>query len=75
MKKFEGMLICTDLDGTSLRNDKTISDENVAVEDDAPQKKSADKNDFKWILIMCVAGIMLAGGFWTFGILRKKKNK
>lgn len=55
--------------------DKTISDENVAVEDDAPQKKSADKNDFKWIFIMCVAGIMLAGGFWTFGILRKKKNK
>ncbi len=29
MKKFEGMLICTDLDGTLLRNDKTISRENL----------------------------------------------
>lgn len=29
MKKFEGILICTDLDGTLLRNDKTISDENL----------------------------------------------
>jgi len=28
MKKFEGILICTDLDGTLLRNDKTISEEN-----------------------------------------------
>jgi Cof subfamily protein (haloacid dehalogenase superfamily) len=28
MKKFEGILICTDLDGTLLRNDKTISKEN-----------------------------------------------
>lgn len=28
MGKFDGMLICTDLDGTLLRNDKTISDEN-----------------------------------------------
>ena len=28
MKKFEGILICTDLDGTLLRNDKTISREN-----------------------------------------------
>ena len=29
MKKFEGILICTDLDGTLLRNDKTISQENL----------------------------------------------
>ena len=29
MKKFEGILICTDLDGTLLRNDKTISKENL----------------------------------------------
>lgn len=29
MKKFEGILICTDLDGTLLRNDKTISRENI----------------------------------------------
>ena len=29
MKKFEGMLICTDLDGTLLRNDKTVSKENL----------------------------------------------
>ena len=29
MKKFEGILICTDLDGTLLRNDKTISEENL----------------------------------------------
>lgn len=29
MGKFSGMLICTDLDGTLLRNDKTISDENL----------------------------------------------
>ena len=29
MKKFEGMLICTDLDGTLLRGDKTISRENL----------------------------------------------
>ena len=29
MKKFEGVLICTDLDGTLLRNDKTISQENL----------------------------------------------
>lgn len=28
MKKFEGRLICTDLDGTLLRNDLTISDRN-----------------------------------------------
>lgn len=27
--KFEGVLICTDLDGTLLKNDKTISDENI----------------------------------------------
>ena len=29
MKKFEGILICTDLDGTLLRNDKSISKENI----------------------------------------------
>ncbi len=29
MKKFEGVLICTDLDGTLLRNDKTISRKNL----------------------------------------------
>lgn len=29
MKKFEGILICTDLDGTLLRNDTTISEENL----------------------------------------------
>ncbi len=29
MGKFSGMLICTDLDGTLLRNDKTISKENL----------------------------------------------
>lgn len=29
MGKFDGMLICTDLDGTLLKNDKTISGENV----------------------------------------------
>lgn len=29
MKKFEGILICTDLDGTLLRNDKSISRENL----------------------------------------------
>ena len=29
MGKFDGMLICTDLDGTLLRNDKTISCENI----------------------------------------------
>ena len=28
MGKFDGILICTDLDGTLLRNDKTISQEN-----------------------------------------------
>ena len=28
MKKFEGILICTDLDGTLLKNDKSISREN-----------------------------------------------
>ncbi len=28
MKKFDGILICTDLDGTIYRNDKTISSEN-----------------------------------------------
>lgn len=28
MKKFEGILICTDLDGTLLKNDKSISKEN-----------------------------------------------
>lgn len=28
MKKFEGILICTDLDGTLLREDKTVSREN-----------------------------------------------
>ncbi len=29
MGKFEGILICTDLDGTLLRNDKTVSRENL----------------------------------------------
>ena len=29
MGKFDGLLICTDLDGTLLRNDKSISKENV----------------------------------------------
>ena len=29
MKKFEGILICTDLDGTLYKNDKTISRENT----------------------------------------------
>ena len=29
MKKFEGILLCTDLDGTLLRNDKSISRENL----------------------------------------------
>ena len=29
MKKFEGMLFATDLDGTLLRKDKTISEENL----------------------------------------------
>ncbi len=29
MKKFEGILLCTDLDGTLLRDDKTISKENL----------------------------------------------
>ncbi|MBQ4109331.1 MAG: HAD family phosphatase [Clostridia bacterium] len=29
MGKFEGLLICTDLDGTLFRNDKTISKENL----------------------------------------------
>jgi len=29
MNKFEGILICTDLDGTLLRNDKSISSENT----------------------------------------------
>ena len=29
MKKFDGVLICTDLDGTLLREDKTVSEENL----------------------------------------------
>lgn len=29
MGNFDGILICTDLDGTLLKNDKTISDENI----------------------------------------------
>ena len=31
MKKFDGILIATDLDGTLLRNDKTISEENLSA--------------------------------------------
>lgn len=33
MGKFDHILICTDLDGTLLRNDKTISDQNLAAID------------------------------------------
>ena len=29
MQKFEGILICTDLDGTLLKNDKSVSSENI----------------------------------------------
>ena len=29
MKKFDGIMICTDLDGTLLQSDKTISEENT----------------------------------------------
>ena len=29
MGKFDGMLICTDLDGTLLRKDKSVSRENM----------------------------------------------
>ncbi len=29
MKKFEGILICTDLDGTLMKNDKTISEKTI----------------------------------------------
>ena len=29
MKKFEGMLFCTDLDGTLYSDDKTVSKENL----------------------------------------------
>ncbi len=29
MKKFEGLLLCTDLDGTLFKNDKTVSKENL----------------------------------------------
>lgn len=29
MRKFDGILICTDLDGTLLKNDKTISEKNI----------------------------------------------
>ena len=31
MGKFDGILMCTDLDGTFLRNDKSISEENLAA--------------------------------------------
>lgn len=31
MKKFEGLLFCTDLDGTLFRDDKTVSKENLAA--------------------------------------------
>ena len=33
MGKFEGILICTDLDGTLFKNDKTISEENIKAID------------------------------------------
>ena len=33
MGKFDGILICTDLDGTLLRKDKSISEENLAAID------------------------------------------
>ena len=31
MGRFDGVLICTDLDGTLYRNDKTISEENKSA--------------------------------------------
>ena len=43
MKKFEGILFCTDLDGTLYSDDKTVSKENLdAIErfiDGAPWEK------------------------------------
>lgn len=45
MKKFEGILICTDLDGTLLRNDRTISKENL----DAIARFEAEGGRFTFI--------------------------
>ena len=52
MGKFDGILICTDLDGTLYKNDKTISEENKeAIE---YFKREGGYFTFNFYLLFCL---------------------
>ena len=68
MGKFDGMLICTDLDGTLLRRDKTVSMENL----EAIEHFKAEGGYFTFIIARFLRKSRISQAY--FGG-RKKKNR